>query len=208
MPRRRCFFSAIFALALLGIDFTGHAAFAGNTAVARAHVEQAANAAIGLVQRKDISAVERQAALARLLRDNLEIPFIARIVLGKAWRKASPEQQQRFTEVFEDHLIRTIVRGLESYNIERLTVQKVTAKGEKDLLVHSQIERPDGEPVKTVWRVRQFGGTPRIIDLTVEGISMVITKREEFAAVVKSQGLDALMQVLQVNSQSAEAANS
>jgi len=207
MPRRRCIFSAIFALALLGINLTGHAAIAENTAVARAHVEQAANAAIGLVQREDLSVGERHAALAHLLSANLEIPFIARVVLGKAWRKASPEQQQRFTEVFEAHLIQAIARGLESYDIERLTIQKVTAKGEKDLLVHSRIERPDGEPVKAVWRVRQFDGIPRIIDLTVEGISMVITKREEFAAVVRSKGLEALMQLLAVNSQHTLAAS-
>ena len=65
--------------------------------------------------------------------------------------------------------------------------------GKRDIYVRSQILRPDGPPLAADWRVRKIEEEFKVIDLKIEGISMVITQRDEFMAKIASSGLDELI---------------
>ena len=58
--------------------------------------------------------------------------------------------------------------------------------------------RPSGPPIDAEWRVRVIHGEYRIIDITIEGVSMAVTKRSEFSAVIQSKGIDGLIAALRV----------
>ena len=198
MIKRRFALCAFALFATLNLGLFGPSAGAGALDTASRHVEQIGQQVIALQQRQDIDPLERQAAMDDLLRRGLDIPAIARVVLGKAWRTASPEQRQQFVAAFDGYVLQTISRGLEKYGGTNMTTTGAKAAGSRDVLVHSRIEREGAEPIKAVWRVRERAGEPKIIDVTVEGISLVLSKREEFASVVRSRGLDALVQALQL----------
>ncbi len=76
------------------------------------------------------------------------------------------------------------------------TVISARPAGSKDVVVRTRIERPSGPPIKADWRVRVIKDEYKIIDVTVEGVSMAITQRSEFAAVIKSSGFEGLLVAL------------
>ena len=203
MIKRRFALCAFALFATFNLGLLGSSAGAATLDNASRHVEEISQQAIALQQRQDIAPLERQAAMDTLLRRGLDIPAIARVVLGKAWRTASPEQRQQFVAAFDGYVLQTISRGLENYSGTSMKITGAKASGSRDVLVHSRIERQGAAPIKAVWRVRERAGEPKIIDVTVEGISLVLTKREEFASVVRSQGLEALVQTLQQKTQTA-----
>ncbi len=70
--------------------------------------------------------------------------------------------------------------------VERFDVVKTQAHGTKDFLVYCIVARAGGGPVNAIWRLRQRDGRYRIIDLMVEGISMVQTQRQEFVSMMRT----------------------
>jgi phospholipid transport system substrate-binding protein len=152
-------------------------------------------AVAALAATKDDPAARRQ-RFATLMEGDLDMPRIAALVLGRAWRTAGPEERARFTQVFQEHLIATYSRRFDSYAGERLEVGGQTAAGD-DVLVNSRVTPKGGEPVDVVWRLREKDDRWRIIDASVAGVSMVVTWRNEFAAVIEREGLDGLIRRLE-----------
>ena len=79
---------------------------------------------------------------------------------------------------------------------ENLTIVSEQPAGKKDIVVRTRIDRPSGPPIKADWRVRTTENRYRIIDIMVEGISMVLTQRSEFGALIKRKGMNGLLAVL------------
>ena len=179
----------------------------GNTAPALAteardiraarHVVQLTAEASAALQRRDLSPSELRAALAGVLHRHLDIPLITRAVMGKAWRRASAVQRRLYLEAFDRYLVQIIVQRLAGQSDLRLAVTGVAAAGKQDIHVKTVIRRADGAQFKTVWRLRTGPAGPKVIDVAIEGISLVLTKRAEFAAVIRQSGIDGLIERLQ-----------
>ncbi len=71
--------------------------------------------------------------------------------------------------------------------------------GAKDVVVSTRIDRPSGPPIAAEWRVRATDNRLRIIDVSVEGVSMVVTQRSEFASVIQRNGVEGLIEVLRAH---------
>ncbi|MEQ9643124.1 MAG: ABC transporter substrate-binding protein [Alphaproteobacteria bacterium] len=175
---------------------------------AQAFITELANNAIGLLQRTDISLEQRETEFRKLLSHGFAMEFIGRFVLGRAWRTATPEQQQDYLAVFTEYVLKTYSRRLGGYSGEQFNVTGARAAGKKDVLVQTRIDRPSAAAIVADWRVRQFDGQYKIIDIAVEGVSMAVTQRSEFAAVVSRNGLDGLVQALRARTQRFPAASS
>ncbi len=140
----------------------------------------------------------REAKVQGLLARSFALNKIGQFVLGKAWKKASVAQQNEYLQLFAHYVIATYSRRLGGYTGESFEIVKAEPLGKKDAVVFTNISRPSGPPLTCAWRVRRVGDTHQILDVIVEGISMVSAQRAEFASVVKSQGLDGLIQSLRV----------
>ncbi len=75
-----------------------------------------------------------------------------------------------------------------------LKIQKLK---KKDAFVYSSIESPDFPTTNIVWRVRDLGEGLKVIDMQVEGVSLLRTKRNDFKMVLESQGIDGLIMTLE-----------
>ncbi len=139
---------------------------------------------------------QREARLRGLLRSDFDLPLIGRFVLGKHWRRATPEQRSDYTALFSEYVLTTYTARLGGYAGDSLTVLGARPAGQKDAVVRTRIDRPSGPPIIADWRVRIIGERYRIIDVVVEGISMAITQRSEFGAVIKRHGIEGLLAVL------------
>jgi phospholipid transport system substrate-binding protein len=137
---------------------------------------------------KNATPAQRAARFQELFREDFDVPGIARFVLGRYWKTATPEQQQEFVRLFEDYIALVYSAQLAAYSGETL---KVTGSrpGPEGAIVASEIVRPTGgPPVKVEWHLTDRDGIYKINDVAVDGISMAVTQRSEFAAVIQRSG--------------------
>ena len=139
-----------------------------------------------------------RAEFDRLLHDGFDLDTIGRFVLGRYWNTASEPQRVEYQKLFADMVVNVYTQRFSQYAGETFKVTGQRAEGERDTMVTSQIVRPDGPPVNVHWRVRPREAGLKIIDVLVEGVSMSITQRDDFASVIESNGgrIQALLDVL------------
>jgi phospholipid transport system substrate-binding protein len=149
---------------------------------------------------KQLAAGDKQKALK--LAEEKVLPHIdfeeaTRLAVGRSWRDATPEQKKKLTDEFRRMLVRTYSSAISAYEGQTMKVQPVHMKaGETDVTVHNQYIRPGGKPVQLDYQMRKTADGWKIYDIIVEGVSLVLTYRSEFDAVVKQQGVDGLIKRL------------
>ena len=151
-------------------------------------VRRMAQEAMVVLSDSSLSAEQRAEGMRRLMARGIDIPPIARFVLGRYWRAASERQREAYVEAYSDYILAayTAKIGGGATAVERFDVVKTQAHGTKDFLVYCIVARTGGEPTHAIWRLRQRDGRYRIIDLMVEGISMVQTQRQEFVSMMRA----------------------
>ena len=174
---------------------------AGGTAQAAVNdaarfINQLGNQAIAALRAPGLTLEQRESQFRGLLAEGFDLRFIGRFVLGKYWRMATPAQRNDYLALFSEYVLQTYAARLGGYAGQSLTVIDARQASEKDVVVRTNIERPSAPPIVAEWRVRTTDGRFRIIDVAVEGISMAVTQRSEFASVVQRDGIDGLLTIL------------
>ncbi len=147
------------------------------------------------VQAIQATAPPRRAALRDLIRGGFDLDLTSQLVLGKFWGRATPKQRTAFKDLFAQYLLNAYARQLDAYRIETLAVVASKRVGANDFLIQTSIAR-DGDTAHAVWRVRAQGGEYRIIDVLIDGFSLALTQRSEFASVIGREGFDGMLTVL------------
>ena len=194
MVRRRDFLgpwlAALFIAALVAAGLPPGLARADEFgAGAKKFIEILTSDAISMLTVEDISKTERADRFRRLMNENFAIKGIAKFVIGRHWRKATESEKKEYLQLFEDLLVDTYADRFAKYSGEKLLVNKSEVRGKGDALVHTIMIRVDGaKPLKVTWRVRGKNGIYKIVDIMVEGISMVVTQKSEFASFIQKNG--------------------
>lgn len=180
----------------------GDAAAAEQPDAAREFVETLADRAIEVWKDPTVTEQGREEAFRDLLYDAFAVDFISRLVLGRHYRTASEEQIETYTDLFPEYIIRSFTGRLGNYNDQNIEVQGTAPAGTRDLFVRSRLVTPNskGDPIQADWRVRNIDGEFKIVDVKIEGVSMAITKREEFSSIIAKGGFDELFEELRSGS--------
>lgn len=153
--------------------------------------------AIAILAEKNTSPAKRSEKFRQILTDSFDLMTIGRFVIGRSWNAATPAQQQEYMKLFRELVVKTYGDRLSLYTGEGFKVRSSRPESEKDFIVNSEITHPDGsEPTSIDWRVRQKDGKLGVIDVVVEGVSLSVTQRQEYSAVIQSSGgkIDGLLQ--------------
>ena len=151
---------------------------------------------------------EREARFRALFDEGFDVPAISRFVLGTYWRTASEEQRRSFITLFEVYVVHAYAVRFNEYSGQQLKVTAARAEGDESALVQSVIAQPGGAPpLRVDWRVSKTDKGYRINDVVVEGVSMAVTQRQEFSAVIQRNGgqIDALLKMLREKTGTTEA---
>lgn len=151
---------------------------------------------IALLKRTDLGSAEKGRAIERMVDRHFDLAFIGRFSLGRHWRTATPSQKTAYQKAFRAYVMRTYAYRLTAYSGETFAVVGSRVSGSRDSIVRTHIARPAGPALAVDWRVRKTRAGLRVIDVVVEGISMAVTHRQEFAAIVQRRGIDALIATL------------
>ena len=130
----------------------------------------------------------RRARFAELFHEDFDGPGIARFVVGRYWRTASPEEQQDFVKIFDDYVVFVYTARLGDFGGEHINIRGSRSDAD-GLIVSTAISGPrNASPVNVDWRLVIDHGAYKINDIIVEGISMGVTQRSEFASIVQRNG--------------------
>jgi phospholipid transport system substrate-binding protein len=134
---------------------------------------------------------QKTESFRRLLEDNYDMDTIGRFTLGRYWKIATPQQRDEYQKLFRKRVVEMYSRRFSDYKGQKFEVKGSRPDGDSDIIVNSSILPTDGSPeVMVEWRVRYKDDRYRVVDVIVEGVSMSVTQRSDFASVIQQGGGD------------------
>ena len=191
---------------MAAMAFVGFANLAAADIAPDALVKKTAEDVLAVVkQDKDIQA-GNQSKIFTLAEEkilpNFNFDRVSRLVLGKAWGKATAEQKKAFQEEFRSLLLRTYATALSKYRNQTIEYKPFRAQaGDTDVTVRTQILQPGGQPVAVDYSLEKTGDNWKVYDITIEGVSLVTNYRGQFSNEIRQGGLDSLIQKLAAKNQ-------
>ncbi len=122
-----------------------------------------------------------------------DLTKIARIVVGKEWKKLSDEQKLKLNEVFKRLSISAYAHNFKKFSGEsfQFISQNETARG--GVIVHTLLVLPNDKDVKFDYMLKKKGDSWRIINIIANGVSDLALKRSEYTSILKRVGFEALI---------------
>ena len=191
--------SLIAGLALLGALMPVRAVAQCPRAAAEQVVQRLVDRLWQVLAEQGVDRIDEQDLLA-VFEQGADLTLLGRLVLGRYWRDANPRQRTMYLHLFRRYMAQTFVQRLRQYasnepNQPRPAFEVVASRpvGNSDILVQSRVLPPGSQPLRVDWRLRDRPDGPVIIDLIIEGISLLVTQRSEFAAVLERNGVEGLL---------------
>jgi phospholipid transport system substrate-binding protein len=166
-------------------------------AAAEAFVAALGDDVVAIARRPGLGHDERLALIVARLERAIDLELLGRLALGRHWRGLGAPERTAFLDAYRDYGVALLGRLLRGYAGETFELIASRPVGETDALVGTRILRPDGPPIGCEWRVRALGPDRLVvIDIVAEGISFLVSQRDEFAAIVQRSGFDGLLATL------------
>lgn len=195
-PRTIAFVAAVAALALAA-------------AAAPVRAQEAPDAMVKRVQQEVLQIIKtdpkvqagdqartREVVETKLL-PNFDFTRMTALAMGRNWRQATPEQQQRLTTEFQSLLVRTYAGALNQYRDQQINYKPLRAEDKAtDVIVRTEVVRPGQQPVQIDYGMEKSGDGWKSYDVIVGGVSLVTNYRDEFNEQIRSGGIDGLIRTL------------
>lgn len=188
-----------FFYSLLMIFFLNHDSFSQAAEASKSLIEDLGSRAIESLTKQNTPQSTLESNFQALLKEGFDMPAIGKFVMGRHWARMTPAQQGRFIPLFEHHLVKSYANRFQEYTGVVLKVRNVRSIKDQ-YSVTSTIQKPGSPPTDVDWRVKG----QRIQDVRIEGISMSITIRDEFGALIQKNGnnMDAFLKDLDTSNRS------
>lgn len=130
---------------------------------------------------------------------HIDLDYIGRYVLGPHWRQATPEQKTRFSKAFATYVINTYIKAMIRY--ADATVQVLPPRGQgsnsRIVRVSTVVRRKNAGPISIDYRLHRRHGQWLVVDVIVDGVSLVINYRRTFGSAIGQKGMDRLIEDLE-----------
>ena len=155
--------------------------FASSFSAEKDFVSNFADSAINILSDNEILEGEKNSKFTDLVMSAIDLNLISKFVLSKTWKNATDDQKERYIQAFKDYFINSYANKLDQYSGEQVEVVDAEEAG-KYVIVNSFIYREGTDTLKInlKWRLLNRDNEIKIIDLNIEGISLIIAQREEF----------------------------
>jgi phospholipid transport system substrate-binding protein len=153
---------------------------------AAALIERASNEVIALIKAKTGRA--REEGIRSILVTYFDLPFMGQSALGTHWAATPAPQRERFLKAVVSAEARAYSERFGQYGGQTLAVGRVSTRPNGVTVVDSKLSQANGQPIVIQWEVREAGQGPRITDVKIEGVSMVMTRRSDFNSYIQNHG--------------------
>ncbi|MDE3060787.1 MAG: ABC transporter substrate-binding protein [Pseudomonadota bacterium] len=160
--------------------------------VHEAFAKDFAQKVLAIVQdpKKDMS--DRKDVLRQAFSKSVDIDWIARFVLGKAWNEATDEQRQQYTSLYRTYLTESYVSNFAEDPDKRIRDIRIAGVGDaegSDFTVRTQMMLANQDNLNVKYLVRENAGKYKVLDIIIENVSLITTHRAEFGSIAASQGV-------------------
>ena len=138
---------------------------------------------------------------------NFDFNRMTALAVGKDWRGATVEQKKVLIEEFHTLLVHTYANALTAYKSQTINFKPFKmAAGETDVTVKTEVKQPGAKPISIDYSLQKDGGTWKVYDVIVGGVSLVTSYRDQFKQEIAASGIDSLIKSLQNKNQSVNSA--
>ena len=199
MHRRTFFFALVAAVAI-----PQSAAHAAVGATPRAVVEQLQSTLISVMQNaQKLGYAGRHKRLKPVIEETHDLAGIAQIAAGQHWSQFTPDQRKRFVDAFSELSVATYADRFDGYSGEQFKINSERKLESGDVLVQSVLAEQGGSSTRFDYVLRQKEGGWAIVNIVADGVSDLAIKRAEYAGVLKSEGVEALIKRIQAKTAAA-----
>ena len=169
-------------------------------------IEETMDEVVAILSDEARSAEARRAELEAIARERFDFRSMSRLVLARNWKRFSKPQQTEFVEVFTRYLANDYGSRLDRYEQEQVEVLGERQEPRGDVTVKTSIVGGENDGAVVDYRMRDRKGQWKIIDVVIEGISLVANFRDQFRDVIARSGPEGLLEKLrEKNEQAGEA---
>lgn len=192
--------------AILAFAFT---LFVAGTAIAETSpymlMQQASDKLFSDIKANQVQIKKDPNYLRTIVRNDLlpyvQVNYAGSLVLGTHFKSTTPEQREKFFKAFGDFIEQAYAQVLTAYSDQQIQIESAKELGDKNLVsIRVNIIQTNGAaPIKLdfKWRKNSKTGEWQAYDMVAEGVSMVVTKQNEWSGILRQQGIDALTAQIQ-----------
>jgi len=186
MNSRRQVLAIACAVTLMGMPLTS----AHATGEAATVVTDFGNHMLRMLSDPQISPADRREQFGTLLDKDFDLAKASRFALGRYWQSASDQEKKDFAVSFRGYLVKTYSARFAEFSKTSFKVTGERPEESQDVIVSTTVTQggDNPKPTKVDWRVSTESGSPKITDVIVDGVSMSITHRHDFAAMLERNG--------------------
>jgi phospholipid transport system substrate-binding protein len=159
----------------------------------REFMQQTVDEVLAVLRDPALTSEERRADLEKIAYARFDFRTMARLVLAKNWKRLSDAQRDEFVEEFTEYLANDYGSRIERYDQEEVEVLGEVPKPRGDVVVKTKILGGENSGALVDYRLRPHRGEWRIIDVVIEGISLVANFRDQFREVMGREGPEAML---------------
>ena len=151
---------------------------------------------------KDIQAGDQKKIIALVdakVLPNFDFSRMTQLAVGKYWRTATPEQKQSLVTEFRNMLVRTYTKVFTVYRDQTVEVKpSKIATDDTEVTVKTVISKPGSQPILVDYEMKKADSGWKVYDISIDGVSMVMSYRGTFATQIQESGIDGLIKTLSV----------
>ncbi len=145
---------------------------------------------------KSVETDIRRTKVEEIIYRHVDFDTLSKLVMGRNWRKLSNTQKDEFKSQFKKHLSDTYGENIDNYRNEKVIILSDREEKRGDVTVKSRIDRGDTDGVLVDYRLRNKDGRWGIIDVVIEGVSLVANFRSQFQDIMSNGGPERLLKLL------------
>jgi phospholipid transport system substrate-binding protein len=200
--RTRCLLLPALAL-LLPLTAAAAPASDADRNAAVATVNATVDSVLAVLHDEKLALEQKRNAIEGIAYERFDFNTISRLVLARNWRRMTPAQREQFEQEFKRHLSVTYGDNLDSYGDEKVEITDSRAERNGDVTVRSRIVS-DGDPIAVDYRLRSRDGSWYVIDVIIEGVSLLSNFRSQTQEIISAEGPDGLIQKLREKNEGRE----
>lgn len=183
-----------FILSLLGLGLLSSPTLAAPL-TPQEEVRATVDSVLGLLRDRSLDPASRRAQMTRLVRSRFDFANMSQRILATNWRSATPEQQQRFIQLFSDLLEANYVGRIEAYSNETVRYLGEQIVGDRASIDTSIVTA--GAEIPITYRLLRAGEHWLVYDVVIEGVSFVSNYRSTYSEIVRREGMPGLLQKME-----------
>jgi phospholipid transport system substrate-binding protein len=188
--------TAVLVAAVNCLAVPGVRAAAESEVGARAVIAETVEEVLAVLRDKSVPTEDRIRSIEEIVYGRFDLYVMSRLVLARNWKRFSEEQKAEYVEEFKRYLTNSYGSRIERYDQQRVEIIGEREEPRGDVVVQTKVVGGEFDGALIDYRLRNQTGDWRVIDVVIEGISMVSNYRDQFKSIVSSGGPDLLLEKL------------